>query len=72
VTEHDVAALLQTVIDRANALEQQLSAYDGERWPELLRGVRSFTSLCQMFRMGPEFRTDGARQLEAADQCDAA
>jgi DNA-binding response OmpR family regulator len=71
-TEHDVAALLQIVIDRANALEEQLSADDGGRWSELLRGVRSFTSLCQMFRMGPECRTRGARQLKAADQCDAA
>jgi DNA-binding response OmpR family regulator len=72
VTEHDVPALLQTVIDRANALEERLSADDGERWSELLRGVRSFTSLCQMFRMCPETRSDGARQLEPAEQCDAA
>jgi DNA-binding response OmpR family regulator len=71
VTERDVAALLQTIIDRANALEQQL-ADDSERWSELLRGVRSFTSLCQMVRTGPEFRTDGAGQLKPADQCDAA
>jgi two-component system, sensor histidine kinase and response regulator len=68
----DVRVLLQTVIDRANALEEQLAAHDGERWSELARGVRSFTSLCQTFRMRPESRTDGPRQLEPADRCDAA
>ena len=68
--ERDVHALLQTVIDRANALEQQL-ADGGERWSELLRGVRSFTDLCRMFRTGSETRIDGARQLRPA-QCDAA
>lgn len=71
VTERDVQALLQFVIDRANALEEQLAS-DGERWSELLQGVRSFTSLCQVFRMGPEFLADDTRQLAPAGQCDAA
>jgi DNA-binding response OmpR family regulator len=71
-TEHDIAASLQIVIDRANALEQRLAADDNERWSELLRGVRSFTSLCRMVRTGPKLRTDRAGQLQPADQCDAA
>jgi DNA-binding response OmpR family regulator len=71
-TEHDIAASLQIVIDRANAREQRLTACDGERWSELLQGVRSFTSLCQMFRTGPECRADRAGWLQPADQCDAA
>jgi DNA-binding response OmpR family regulator len=68
---HDIQASLQIVIDRANALEERLSAH-GEQWSELLRGVRSFTSLCRMFRTGPECRTGRAGQLTPADQCDAA
>jgi DNA-binding response OmpR family regulator len=71
-TEHDVQAALQIVIDRAKALEARLSADDGERWSELLHGVRSFASLCQTFRVGPESRSDHASASNLADQCDAA
>jgi DNA-binding response OmpR family regulator len=70
--EHDIEASLQIVIDRANALEQRLTACDSERWSELLRGVRSFTSLCQMFRTSSESRTDRADRLKPAEQCEAA
>jgi DNA-binding response OmpR family regulator len=48
--DQDIQDLLQTVIERANVLEAQLSAHDSEQWSELMREISLFRSLCQKAR----------------------
>ena len=73
-TEHDVRAFLQCVIDRAVALDEQLSVDDRERCSELLQSVRSFAkrAFAKFSGRVPISAIDDAHAAEVADQHDIA